>query len=482
MLFQAQRVTAAIMICLTAQPFLAAAEDTAVISTASSPSKVSHDPRHTPLVKAVKLCQDSVVNIHTERNGVEDTDSRFFTPKARKVTGMGTGIIVDERGYIVTNYHVIQDVDTITVTLHNGETLMARPVSFDRKQDMAIIQVNATAPLSVMLMGTSTDVQLAEQVFAVGNPFGYGHTVTAGIVSALDRDVEVDETQAYENLIQTDASINPGNSGGPLLNVLGEVIGINVAIRAGAQRIGFAIPIDDARRTVARLLSTERLNRVSHGVFANDVKTPEDQKLVVEEIAAGSAAQRCGLQKGDTIRSVRGITIHDNADLERSLLDLPVGKSVDVDVDRDGKSVSLNFIVGQGQQIAKNVQQPATRTQVPVRSVSNSVNSQKLTVIRRRVQSLFGMTLVNLTAKEIAKLPRDYKGGLRVASVNNNSVAAKHRIQEGDFLLGLDGFETLNDANLEYILNSNRMRKVRELKFTIFRGSSALEGYMPAPR
>lgn len=482
MLFQTQRLTAAIVICLTAQPLLVAAEDTSAIAPTSNPSVVEHDPRHTPLVKAVKRCQDCVVNIHTEKNGVENSDSRFFTPKARKITGMGTGIVVDERGYIVTNYHVIQDVDTITVTLHNGETLMARPISFDRKQDMAIIQVKATEPLSVMLMGTSTDVQLAEQVFAIGNPFGYGHTVTAGIVSALDRDVEVDETQAYENLIQTDASINPGNSGGPLLNVLGEVIGINVAIRAGAQRIGFAIPIDDARRTVARLLSTERLNRVSHGVFANDVKSPQDQKLVVENIEAGSAAQRCGIKKGDTIRTVRGITIHDNADLERSLLDLPVGKEVKVAVDRNGESVTLNFIVGQGQQVASTSKQSHPRTGVPVRSASSSVAKKELTAIRQRVKSKFGMTLVNLTARETAKLPRDYKGGLRVASVNASSVAAKHRIKAGDFLLGLDGFETLNDGNLEYILNGNRMRKVRELKFTIFRGSSALEGYMPAPR
>lgn len=482
MLFQPQRLTAALVICLFAQPFTVAAEDAAPAASESRSSAVVKDPRRTPLVKAVKMCQDCVVNIHTEKNGVEDADSRFFTPKARKVTGMGTGIVVDERGYIVTNYHVIQDVDTITVTLHNGESLMARPVSFDRKQDMAIIQVKASSPLSVMSMGTSTDVQLAEQVFAVGNPFGYGHTVTAGIVSALGRDVEVDETQAYKNLIQTDASINPGNSGGPLLNLLGEVIGINVAIRAGAQRIGFAIPIDDARRTVARLLSTERLNRVSHGVFANDVKSPDDQKLVVENIASGSAAQQCGIQKGDTIRTVRGITIHDNADLERSLLDIPVGKEVKVDVERNGESVTLNFIVGQGQQMASKGSQANSGSRIPVRSASNSVTASEQSAIRERVQEMFGMTLVDLNAREASKLPRDYKGGLRVVGVRTNSVAAKHRIKSGDFLLGLDGFETLNDGNLEYILNGNRMRKVRDLKFTIFRGNSALEGYMPVPR
>ena len=166
---------------------------------------------------------------------------------------MGTGVIIDERGYIVTNYHVIQDVDVITVTLDGGSSYEGRPVSYDRKHDLAIIKVAANEQLTVMKMGTSSDLMLAESVYAVGNAFGYEHTVTAGIVSQLHRDVEVDETQAYENLIQTDASINPGNSGGPLINLNGEVIGINVAIRSGAQRIGFAIPIDDARRTIAQI-------------------------------------------------------------------------------------------------------------------------------------------------------------------------------------------------------------------------------------
>ena len=148
-------------------------------------------------------------------------------------------------------------------------------------------------------------MRLAEQVFAVGNAFGYEYTVTSGIVSALGRDVEVDETQAYENLIQTDASINPGNSGGPLLNLNGDVIGINVAIRAGAQRIGFAIPIDDARKTISRLLSTERLNGISHGLFGTDVKTPNNKHLLVDNVITGSAADRCGLKPGDVVASVR---------------------------------------------------------------------------------------------------------------------------------------------------------------------------------
>ncbi len=283
-------------------------------SLAASAVNASDDARQTPLVKAVQKCQESVVNIHTEKNSKEDTESRFFTPKPRRVTGMGTGIVVDERGYIVTNYHVIHDVDQITVTLRNGDLLDASPVSFDRKQDLAIIRVKSPKPLPVMDMGVSSEVMLAEQVFAIGNAFGYEHTVTDGIVSAIGRDVEVDETQSYENLLQTSAAINPGNSGGPLLNLNGEVIGINVAIRAGAQRIGFAIPIDDARRTVARLLSTERLNGLSHGVFATDVQVNKEKRLVIDTVTPGSAAAICGLKKGDTVTTVRGINIADNAD------------------------------------------------------------------------------------------------------------------------------------------------------------------------
>lgn len=330
---------------------------------------VANENRETPLVKAVQQCRKSVVNIHTEKMAADDKEARFFSGKARKITGMGTGIIVDERGYIVTNYHVIQDVDRIIVTLDSGATYDGRPVSFDRKQDLAIIRIDATESLVVMPMGTSSDLMLAETVFAVGNAFGYEHTITSGIISALHRDVEVDETQAYENLIQTDASINPGNSGGPLLNLDGEVIGINVAIRAGAQRIGFAIPIDDARRAIARLMSVERLNGVPHGLTTTDVKTPSEKKLVVNAVAPGSAAEKCGVQPGDIIRSIRGLKVNDGTDLERSLLDLPVGKVVDVVLNRDGRDQTLQYTVGVGRP-ANSSATIAKATSPEVRSAS----------------------------------------------------------------------------------------------------------------
>lgn len=457
-----QRLVALLVMCV------------AVVTTPLSAAE--NDPRMTPLVQAVKRCEDYVVNIHTEKDGVDEGESRFFTPRSRRVTGMGTGIVVDERGYIVTNYHVIHDVDQITVTLKNGELLEARPVSFDRRKDMAIIQVNPQSPLQVMDMGVSSEVMLAEQVFAVGNAFGYEHTVTAGIVSALGRDVEVDETQSYENLIQTDASINPGNSGGPLLNVLGEVIGINVAIRAGAQRIGFAIPIDDARRTVARLLSTERLDGIAHGVFATDEQEGDLKKLVVEDIAPGSAAALAGLKKGDTISSVRGVRIEDNADLERSLLGMPVGKRLPVEVIRDGESMDLTFTVGvgNGATVASRTAQSNT-----VKTVSRADTQPQLSSIRRKALDLLGIQLRELTSQERRSIGNRYRGGLTIVEVTSGSPAAVHGIQKGDVLLGLDGFETLNDRNLTFILQDGRLRKLKSLSFQIFRrNEGALVGQL----
>lgn len=461
--------------------FVAVVLLTVATATMSAPAR-SNDPRITPLVLAVQACQESVVNINTEKNGVKDTESRFFTPKVHRISGMGTGIVVDERGYIVTNYHVIHEVDEITVTLRNGETLKARAVSFDRKKDMAIIHVNASSPLTVMDMGTSSDVRLAEQVFAVGNAFGYEHTVTAGIVSALSRDVEVDETQSYENLIQTDASINPGNSGGPLLNVKGEVIGVNVAIRAGAQRIGFAIPIDDARVTVARLLSTERLNRVSHGLFGSDVKTPEEQKLVVDSVIAGSAADLSGIRRGDTVKSVRDVEVHDAADWERGLLDIPVGQVMDVQVERAGELVDLRFTVGVGQAaVAKTPGTASTGT--PVKTVANSTTAAPAAQlsVREKALALFGFQLVNLNAHESNLLKGKYNGGLRVLKITRGSIADRHGIRPGDLLLGLDLYETVDDHNLAFILEDKRLRSLSEIKFTIYRNTEALEGTMPIP-
>lgn len=455
------------------------------------------DARDTPLVRAVQRSRKSVVNIHTERMSADDRDSKFFSSKSRKVTGMGTGLIIDERGYIVTNYHVIQDVDVITVTLEGGSSYDGHPVSYDRKHDLAIIRINATEQLTVMNIGTSSDLMLAESVYAVGNAFGYEHTVTAGIVSQLHRDVEVDETQSYENLIQTDASINPGNSGGPLINLNGEVIGINVAIRSGAQRIGFAIPIDDARLTIASLMSVERLNGIPHGLGTRDIKSAEEKKLVVEQVAAESAADLCGIRTGDVIRSVRGITVIDGTDLERSLLDLPRGKVVDVIVVREGRDQTLQLTVGVGKPVGLPVAAISQQSDVNVTVNPQTTEASRVTMnvvseaeagVMNRAWDLLGLRLENLNevdrleivrkAYPGARKPVRYNGGLRVVSVRPGSVASRF-VNEGDILLGLDGFETLGPKNISYILRDARISNSAPMKCQILRkGGNPVEAIL----
>ena len=181
---------------------------------------------------------------------------------------MGTGVVIDERGYVLTNHHVVDGVREIQVTLADGKHRTAKLLARDPDTDLAVIKLDLEAGerLPVITIGTSSDLMPGEPVIAVGNAFGYENTVTRGIISALHRAVQVSDAQFYEDLIQTDASINPGNSGGPLLNIDGEMIGINVAVRAGAQGIGFAVPVDKAIDVAGELIAKTAAKKSWHGV------------------------------------------------------------------------------------------------------------------------------------------------------------------------------------------------------------------------
>src|SRR3954468_9297392 len=297
----------------------------AVLSALVGQPLIAHEisaQRLTPIVVAVKNARISVVSIRGQKTIVEPAEPGT-TQKAeapRQVNGMGTGTIIDERGYILTNYHVVSDVRRIEVTLDDGRGLIADLVAYDAAADLAVIKVPTTKPLTVIRLGTSADLMVGESVIALGNAFGYEQTVTRGVVSALGRDVQVSETQSYDHLIQTDASINPGNSGGPLLNIDGEMIGVNVAVRAGAQGIGFAIPIDDALTVAARLLNVQRLRSKWHGLVTKADDGP-DGPLRVTKVEATSPAQRLGIQTGDEVLRVGSLPMSRPLDLERALLD-----------------------------------------------------------------------------------------------------------------------------------------------------------------
>src|SRR5438132_443564 len=218
--------------------------------------------RRTAVVEVVERVRGAVVNIHSERAARGPATEELFVhaPSPNRVNGMGTGIIIDPRGYIVTNQHVVDNVSGIRVHLSDGSTHSARVLTRDLESDLALLKIDIGRPLPTMPLGTSSDVMVGETVIAIGNAYGYEHSVTVGIVSATKRDVTLNKEISYKSLIQTDASINPGNSGGPLLNINGELIGVNVAIRAGAQGIGFAIPVDNAIRVAADMLSVRKRN------------------------------------------------------------------------------------------------------------------------------------------------------------------------------------------------------------------------------
>ncbi len=427
----------------------------------------AEDLRETPLVRAVKRAAPSVVNIHTEKTTVE-RDPVFNTgsAKPRKVNGMGTGVVIDERGYIVTNYHVIADVDLIRATFEDNSQATASVVSFDREHDLALIRVTVGKTLKVMPSGTSSDLMLGEDVIAVGNAFGYSHTVTKGIISSLGRDVEVNDTQSYKNLIQTDASINPGNSGGPLLNLNGEVVGINVAIRAGAQRIGFAIPIDDARRIVARLISVEQLNHTYHGMIAKDHKVGATRKLIVDSVQPDSPAAKAGLKAGDVIVKLGDREIVDAVDWERACLDRKSDEQLPVVVRR-----------GEGMENMQLALAPYNggRSRLNNEFVARANNDNNEP---ERFWRVLGIRVASLPTDKSGVVPAKYRGGLVITEVRPQSPAALNGIKKDDILVGLREWETLSSDNITWIMNQPMTAGQSGMKFLVIRGQETLYGHM----
>ncbi len=432
------------------------------------PRVVADDARETPEVKAVKRVRGCVVNLNSEKT-TQSSDSQFSTGgRGRKVNGMGTGIVVDERGYIVTNHHVVDGVDTLTATLDDDSTYDAQVIAFDRAQDLAIIRIKASRPLPVMPCGTSSDLMLGESVLAVGNAFGYKHTVTKGIVSQLGRDVEVNEKQGYRNLIQTDASINPGNSGGPLVNLEGEVIGINVAIRAGAQRIGFAIPIDDARRIIARMMSIEQLDRNWHGLVLRDVKSGKHRELIVENVLPDSPAAAAGFKPKDVVARSGTVDVIDAADFERSLLGKPVGDKIEVAVRRGDATEKLTIAMARR----------AGGADVPGDTIVRANNSTADDEVSAKTWKTLGVKLAPTSPNERSFVGSRYRGGMRVTEVRTGSPAEQNGIQRGDIRGGLHVWETIRQDNVVYVMDHPQLATFAPLKFYILRGKETLFGHL----
>ncbi|MFN7812253.1 MAG: trypsin-like peptidase domain-containing protein [Planctomycetia bacterium] len=416
-----------------------------VAATAGNPATAS-EARRSPIVRAIESQRDAVVNIHGQKlvgsPGEENGE-------LKRVNGMGTGVVIDARGYVVTNFHVVEGVRRIEVTLSSGRTTAATLVSHDPRTDLAVIKLAVDGPLPVVTIGTSSDLMIGEDVLALGNAYGYEHTVTRGIISALHRSVEVSRTQRYDDLIQTDASINPGNSGGPLLNADGQVIGINVAVRAGAQGIGFAIPIDDVLDVVTKLMSVERVDRTWHGIVAR----PDGRRgAVVEAVHGESPAATVGMKAGDLITRVADTPVVRQLDIERALLGRKAGESVPVTVLRAGAE---------------------ERLVLPLAAMKRDTTS-----VDERCWSEFGLRLQPLAAARVQKMQSRYRGGMLVTEVRPGGPASEQGIREGDILVGLHVWETITTENVSYILDKAQEEHLNPIKFYVLRGRETLFGHI----
>ena len=311
---------------------------------ATPPDQDDLGRRRSPVVEVFEKSRDAVVNINTTRV-VRMRSLRFPSlfddifdlggPRVRnqRVQSIGSGVVVHESGYIVTNAHVVSQASDVSVAFADGRTEPAEILAVDAEHDLAVLKVNAAQPLAWQKLARSDDILVGETVVAIGNPLGLKHTVTAGIVSAIDRDLVFDQETAYHGLIQTDASINPGNSGGPLLNVNAELIGINTAIRGDAQNIGFAIPVARLWELLPTMLDLERRERVRFGLR---VSGPEASALSVRP---ESPAAEAGLKPGDRVVRFNGQPIRDGIDYYVHLLDQHPGSEIKLTVRRDGKLI-----------------------------------------------------------------------------------------------------------------------------------------------
>jgi serine protease Do len=293
--------------------------------------------RRTPIVEAVQKTRGGIVTVKAEKQTTWDQPKEV----------LGTGVVVDERGFLVTNGHVVAGATQVNVLLADGTTLPAEVLKEDTNHDLAVLRVHAGRKLPALPLGPGGDLMVGETVIAVGHPFGYQNSVSTGIVSALNRSIAMPSGHTLTGLIQTDTSINPGNSGGPLLNINGELIGVVVALREGAQGIAFAINADTVKQTLAQQLSAARMAGLTHGLACSETvvlpEGPERQRLIVTTVGTATPAALAGLKPGDEVRRVGQQAVTNRFDLERALWEAKPGEKVPLTVVRQGKELALTL-------------------------------------------------------------------------------------------------------------------------------------------
>ena len=445
---------------LTLPPFLGAN----AIAKTVSPDFVVLAKKLTPTVVNISTAKNISAQRKFGRNfnnpfgssPFDDFFDRFFEEnphRQQKQRSLGSGFIISKDGLILTNNHVVDGADEIKVKLNSGKEYKAEIKGRDQKLDLALIKINATEDLPAAALGESDSIEIGEWVMAIGNPFGLSETVTAGIVSAKGR---VIGSGPYDDFIQTDASINPGNSGGPLFNAKGEVIGINTAIVAGGQGIGFAIPINMAKPIIPQLKEKGKVTRGWLGV-QTQVVTPElagsygmegEKGALVADIIKNTPAEKAGIKSGDIITEFDGKPIRDPNELSRTVAATVPGKTVKMKIFRDGSDRVLEVKLEQ-------------RTDEGEPEASDSMTPDKL-----------GLAVQDLTRDIANSLRIKETKGVVVVNVKPGGIADDAGIIRGDLVLEVNG--TKIQSVQDYQMSVKQPPKGGYLRFLIRRGETAM--------
>ncbi|HUT72318.1 MAG TPA: DegQ family serine endoprotease [Desulfatiglandales bacterium] len=383
---------------------------------------------------------------------------RFFgdrAPRDFKQRSLGTGFIIDKEGFILTNNHVVEGTDEITVTLADKREFAAKIIGRDPKTDLALIRIESGQALPALPLGDSDKLEVGDWVMAIGNPYGLGHTVTAGIVSAKYRQIGAG---AYDNFIQTDASINPGNSGGPLLNTAGEVIGVNTAIfsqSGGSIGIGFATPINMAKDLLPQL-KKGKVVRGWLGVVIQNV-TPElkdklklstEKGALVADVVAGGPAEKAGIERGDVIVTFDEKDISESDDLPYVVASTPVGKTVTMEVIRKGQRESIQAEIGE-------------------------LEEEEKPQVASEARPNLGLTVREITPELARNFGLSETSGVVIVQVQANSPAQEAGLAPGDMILEIDqvemkGLEQFNKMTEGYKAGDTILFLIKRRGSTLF--------------
>ena len=368
---------------------------------------------------------------------------RFFggsEPRSFRSEGSGTGFVVDRNGYILTNYHVVENADRIKVKLTGDDSqYRGRVVGYDKETDLAVLKVDAKRPLTPVQVGNSDAVQVGDWVIAIGSPFGLQATVTAGIISAQRTSRDLPGAGSFQNFLQTDAASNPGNSGGPLLNIRGEVIGVNtmIATRGGSyEGVGFALPSNMAAKVYNDIIRDGRVVRGSIGVRfkqENQASTLEafglDHGVLVETVAETGPAGKAGIQADDIITALNDKPVKDGTDMVNHVADMPIGSTATITVDRNGKRIDFKVAIGERSMVWQGSPQ-VTEYEPKDAPVPTSVKTP--------ASGKFGITIQRLTEKERQDLSIEDKSGVKVVSVDPGGFADDIGMMDGDTILSIN--------------------------------------------